>query len=163
MTDAPDSPDLTAQLGKHRAEAQAEREADDFPFAGLADGQLRHLAVIAADLEPHLRAAAADNVPVLGLLDMAGDYTEDDPLVQAARSLWQTAQVAKLTEEAGEAMGAYLRFLGTSRRAGTENKYLAELADVVITAFVGAHIAGADLAAHIERKLRAIYARGWNE
>lgn len=159
----PDSADLSGALGEHLAEAAAEREETDFAFRGIADGALRALAVVAADLEPHIRAQAADNLPLLGAIDDADAYDGDNPVVLLARQLWETVEVGGLVEEAGEAHDAYARMLGTKRRAGTEDEYLLELADVVISAFICAHLRQADLARYIERKLQDIYARGWSE
>jgi NTP pyrophosphatase (non-canonical NTP hydrolase) len=51
-------------------------------------------------------------------------------------------QALNLLEEAGELVGAYRRWTGRARRAGTEQDFRLELADVVITAFVTAAEAG---------------------
>ncbi len=47
-------------------------------------------------------------------------------------------QILNLAEEAGEFVGAYRRWTGRARRTGTEQEAQAELADVVITAYVTA-------------------------
>jgi NTP pyrophosphatase (non-canonical NTP hydrolase) len=48
-------------------------------------------------------------------------------------------QVLALAEEVGEFVGAYRRWSGQARRTGTFADVQAELADVVITAYVTAH------------------------
>src|SRR5688500_5156091 len=48
----------------------------------------------------------------------------------------QNRQVLNLAEEVGEFVGAYRRWAGKARRSGTAEEMYAELADVVITAFV---------------------------
>jgi len=55
-------------------------------------------------------------------------------------------QVLALAEEAGEMVGAYRRWTGRARRTGTADEFRAELADVVITAYVTAAEQGARLA-----------------
>lgn len=47
-------------------------------------------------------------------------------------------QMLGLAEEAGEFVGAYRRWVGLARRGGTAKQVWAELADVVITAYVTA-------------------------
>jgi NTP pyrophosphatase (non-canonical NTP hydrolase) len=56
-----------------------------------------------------------------------------------------TRQVLNLVEEAGELVGAYRRWAGLARRSGTAQEMHAELADVVITAYVTAAELGIDL------------------
>lgn len=68
-----------------------------------------------------------------------------------------------LAEEAGELVGAYRRWTGQARRTGTAQQMYAELADVVITAYVLAHELHLDLDAAIAAKLDVIFARGWHE
>jgi NTP pyrophosphatase (non-canonical NTP hydrolase) len=72
-------------------------------------------------------------------------------------------QVLNLAEEVGEFVGAYRRWTGQARRSGTAEDMWAELADVVITAFVTAHELEIDLHAVITAKLHTIHTRGWRE
>ena len=46
--------------------------------------------------------------------------------------------VMGVAEEAGEFVGAYLRWSGQSRRTGTREEMAEELADVVVTVFAAA-------------------------
>jgi NTP pyrophosphatase (non-canonical NTP hydrolase) len=72
-------------------------------------------------------------------------------------------QVLNLAEEVGEFVGAYRRWTGQARRSGTEEEVHAELADVVITAYVTAAEMGVDLDAAIRAKLDVVFTRGWRE
>lgn len=75
----------------------------------------------------------------------------------------QMRQVLNLAEEVGEFVGAYRRQAGLARRSGTAEEMYAELADVVITAFVTAEEFGVDLEALIGQKLAVVFSRGWRE
>lgn len=70
-------------------------------------------------------------------------------------------QIIALAEEAGEFVGAARRYMGMARRSGTHNEMAKELADVVITAFVTAHIFDIDLPSEISDKLDIMFSRGW--
>lgn len=72
-------------------------------------------------------------------------------------------QVLGLAEEVGEFVGAYRRWSGQARRAGTVEEVHTELADMIITAFVTAHELGVDIQAVIAAKLDTIHTRGWRE
>jgi NTP pyrophosphatase (non-canonical NTP hydrolase) len=72
-------------------------------------------------------------------------------------------QVLGLAEEVGEFVGAYRRWSGQARRPGTAEQMHAELADVVITAYVTAHELGLDLDAAITAKLAVVFSRGWRD
>jgi NTP pyrophosphatase (non-canonical NTP hydrolase) len=72
-------------------------------------------------------------------------------------------QVLALAEEAGEFVGAYRRWSGQARRTGTAADMRAELADVVITAYVTAHELNFDLDAAIADKLDVVFTRSWRE
>ncbi len=72
-------------------------------------------------------------------------------------------QVLNLAEEVGEFVGAYRRWSGQARRAGTAEQMCEELADVIITAFVTAHELGIDINAVIAAKLHTVHTRGWRE
>lgn len=74
-----------------------------------------------------------------------------------------TRQVLCLAEEAGEFVGAYRRWSGQARRSGSFEEMAAELADVVITAWVTAHVLGVDLDGAVREKLGRMYTRGWRE
>jgi NTP pyrophosphatase (non-canonical NTP hydrolase) len=54
-------------------------------------------------------------------------------------------QVLALAEEAGEFVAAYRRWAGMARRSGDRGEVEAELADVVIAAYVTAHVLGLDV------------------
>ncbi len=70
-------------------------------------------------------------------------------------------QVLTLAEETGEFADAYRRWAGLARRTGTFDDMAAELADVVITAYVAAAVLGIDLDAAWRAKTRVILTRGW--
>ena len=72
-------------------------------------------------------------------------------------------QVLCLAEEAGEFVGAYRRWAGLARRTGNFDDVTAELADVVISAYVAAAALGIDLDAAWRAKARVITSRGWRE
>jgi NTP pyrophosphatase (non-canonical NTP hydrolase) len=72
-------------------------------------------------------------------------------------------QTLALAEEVGEFVGAVRRYYRMARRAGTFDDVEAELADVVLTAFVTAHTMGIDLEKALAAKLAVIYTRGWRE
>ncbi|GAA2638091.1 hypothetical protein GCM10010399_84210 [Dactylosporangium fulvum] len=94
-----------------------------------------------------LPATAAD---IAGHLTAAG-FTEAPHL----------RQTLALAEEVGEFVGAARRHYGMARRGGDFADVEAELADVVITAFVTAHTMGIDLEQAIRAKLDVVYTRGW--
>ncbi len=68
-----------------------------------------------------------------------------------------------LAEEAGEFVGALRRYKGLARRSGTFQDMAAELADVVITAFVAAVTLDINLPAEINQKMEIIFTRPWRE
>ena len=72
-------------------------------------------------------------------------------------------QVLALAEEAGEFTAAYRRWAGMARRTGTWDEVEAELADVVITAYVTAAVLGIDLDAAARAKTAVIFTRGWRQ
>jgi NTP pyrophosphatase (non-canonical NTP hydrolase) len=72
-------------------------------------------------------------------------------------------QALALAEEAGEFVGAVRRHYGMARRTGSKADVEAELADVVITAFVTAHEMDINLESAINEKLAVIFNRGWRE
>ncbi|GAB3854765.1 MazG nucleotide pyrophosphohydrolase domain-containing protein [Dactylosporangium cerinum] len=75
----------------------------------------------------------------------------------------QLRQTLALAEEVGEFVGAVRRHAGMARRPGPFSDVEAELADVVLTAFVTAHTMGIDLRQAIEDKLAVVYTRGWRQ
>jgi hypothetical protein len=89
----------------------------------------------------------------------------------ATNTEWMDQQAMCVAEEAGEFIGAYRRWRGFARRAGSHEDVEAEMADVIvstlcmITLWLDAKDAGtgeADtLNALIARKLRVIFSRGW--
>lgn len=66
-----------------------------------------------------------------------------------------------VAEEAGEAIGAYNRYTGRSRRTGTKEELAEELADVVITAYMAAAVTDIDLDTAIADKCDKMEQRGW--
>ena len=72
-------------------------------------------------------------------------------------------QVLALAEEAGEFTAAYRRWAGLARRRGPWHDVEAELADVVITAYVTAAVLGIDLDAAARAKAEVVFTRGWRE
>ena len=72
-------------------------------------------------------------------------------------------QVLALAEEAGEFTAAYRRWAGLARRTGPWRDVEAELADVVITAYVTAAVLGIDLDAATRAKAEVVFTRGWRE
>ena len=74
-----------------------------------------------------------------------------------------TLQIIAMAEETGEFVGAARRFMGMARRSGTYGEMAAELADVVITAFITAEVFGIDLEQVIPYKAKIILTRGWRE
>lgn len=72
-------------------------------------------------------------------------------------------QVLALAEECGEFVGAFRRWSGQARRQGSFEDVRAELADVVITAFVAAEVLGVDLEKAIEAKADVVFSRGWRD
>lgn len=72
-------------------------------------------------------------------------------------------QILALAEEVGEFVGASRRYYGMARRNGPRSDVEAELADVVITAFVTAHTMDIDLEKAIAAKLQVVFTRGWRQ
>ena len=72
-------------------------------------------------------------------------------------------QVLAVAGEAGEFTAACRRWAGLARRPGTWDNVTAELADVVITAYVTAAVPGIDLDAAWRAKTEAVFTRGWRE
>ena len=72
-------------------------------------------------------------------------------------------QVLALAEEAGEFVGAYRRWAGMARRTGPWSDVTAELADVVITAYLTAHVLGIDLDTACQHKAHIVHTRGWKD
>ena len=71
------------------------------------------------------------------------------------------AQVLCVAEEAGEFTAAYRRYTGWARRDGDLGEVAAELADVVITAYVAAERLGIQLDQAILAKQTVIMSRGF--
>jgi NTP pyrophosphatase (non-canonical NTP hydrolase) len=72
-------------------------------------------------------------------------------------------QVLALAEETGEFIGAYRRWSGQARRTGSFDDVRAELADVVISAWVVAADLDIDMDAAIAEELAVVFERGWRE
>lgn len=89
-------------------------------------------------------------------LRKAGIY-DNDPQAEGNR------QLLALAAETGEVVGAYTRYTGQARRSGSKEDFEDELADLIITAFATAYVAGSDPDVFIDRKLRKIFERGWKQ
>jgi NTP pyrophosphatase (non-canonical NTP hydrolase) len=100
--------------------------------------KLADLPAVAADIAERLEAAGFTETPHL-------------------------RQTLALAEEAGELVGAVRRHYGMARRTGPFEDIEAELADVIITAFVAAHTMGIDIERALATKLGVVYTRGWKE
>lgn len=72
-------------------------------------------------------------------------------------------QVLCVAEEVGEFVGAYRRWSGQARRAGTFEEMQDEWADIIISAFVAARALGIDPKMAIANKQKKILSRGWVE
>ena len=75
----------------------------------------------------------------------------------------QIRQTLCLAEEAGEFVQAARRYLGLARTPGDLPPVAAELADVVLTAFVTAEAFGIDLPAAIDAKAAIVRTRGYRQ
>jgi NTP pyrophosphatase (non-canonical NTP hydrolase) len=105
----------------------------------------------------------------------AGHPAASEPLPQTAARLADrlrehfdpatlpVQQVLAVAEEAGEFTAAYRRWAGLARRSGPWHDVEAELADVVITAYVTAAVLGIDLDAAARAKAEVVFTRGWRE
>jgi NTP pyrophosphatase (non-canonical NTP hydrolase) len=69
--------------------------------------------------------------------------------------------VTGVAEETGEFVGAFNKFSGTSRQVSSHRKMAAELADVVIAAYMAAEVLGIDLNSEVTCKAEIMSARGW--
>ncbi|WP_242884096.1 MazG nucleotide pyrophosphohydrolase domain-containing protein [Actinomadura litoris] len=108
---------------------------------------------------PHPDAQPADEVTSPTLADLAAVVAENIRQHFPADEE-RHRQVLVLAEEAGEFVGAYRRWAGMARRAGDFADVQDELADVVITACVTAHVLNIDLDAAWPTKARHILTRG---
>ena len=124
----------------------------------LADRQMtaRRITQHAADRTDPARLARA---PLPALAATLADRLREhfDPATLPVQ------QVLALAEEAGEFTAAYRRWAGLARRSGPWHDVEAELADVVITAYVTAAVLGIDLDAAARAKTEVIFTRGWRE
>jgi NTP pyrophosphatase (non-canonical NTP hydrolase) len=131
-------------------------------------------------IHPHVTILAERNMTARRIAEQAADRAAAARLARAP--LPQTAarladrlrehfnpdtlpvqQVLALAEEAGEFTAAYRRWAGLARRSGPWHDVEAELADVVITAYVTAHVLGIDLDAATRAKTEVVFTRGWRE
>jgi NTP pyrophosphatase (non-canonical NTP hydrolase) len=112
-----------------------------------------------------LRSTVGPAGPLLGLAGLPAVAADIAVRLEDAGFTEQPhlRQALALAEEAGEFVGAVRRHYGLARRSGSFADIEAELADVVITAFVTAHTMGVDLEAAIRAKLDVVYSRGWRE
>jgi NTP pyrophosphatase (non-canonical NTP hydrolase) len=102
------------------------------------------------------KTTTIDLVEVAGII--SGNIDEYFPARESG-----IRQVLCLAEEAWEFVAAYRRATGMARRHGSMTEVETELADVVITAYVTAHVLGIDLTDAITNKLTVIFTRGWKQ
>ncbi|MGH7883419.1 MAG: MazG nucleotide pyrophosphohydrolase domain-containing protein [Candidatus Dormibacteraceae bacterium] len=69
-------------------------------------------------------------------------------------------QVLVVMEECGEFAAAFRRANGMARQTGSWKEVREELADVIISAFVAAHVLNIDLECEVQDKIRTIMSRG---
>lgn len=105
----------------------------------------------------------AGTAPAVNLREIARQLLQDlranrSPRITDANQL--DAQALCVAEEAGELVGAYRRYVGNARRAGTLRELQDEVADVLVVTAVFAERAGIDINADVARKLAVIYSRG---
>lgn len=93
--------------------------------------------------------------------DMATELLNNVKAHGRAKNGDEESQILALAEECGEFVGAYRRWSGRARRDGTKEEMTAELADVVITAYVVACALDVDLDDAIAEKLTVVFSRGW--
>lgn len=74
---------------------------------------------------------------------------------------WRDAQAMKVVEEAGEFIGAYGRWRGFARRAGTLADVTEELSDVVIASLLMFSLLDNDAQMHVKAKLFKVITRGY--
>lgn len=103
------------------------------------------------------------NVSVGTLPDVAREIARQLHASGFSLATARQRQVLALAEECGEFVGAYRRWVGEARRCGTFDDVQAELADVVITAFVTAEELDIDLDGAISSKVEKLFARGWRD
>ncbi|MGH7744247.1 MAG: MazG nucleotide pyrophosphohydrolase domain-containing protein [Candidatus Dormibacteria bacterium] len=72
----------------------------------------------------------------------------------------RTRQVLVVVEECGEFAAAFRRANGMARRTGSWEEVRKELADVIISAFVAAHVLNINLEWEVQDKIRTIMSRG---
>lgn len=95
------------------------------------------------------------SVPV----EVAHDFIEACDRHRPAPPIW--AQVVNVVGEAGEFAEAFRRYSGHARRPGTLDEAAAELADVIISAYVLAERLGIDLDGAVSAKGDVIMSRGF--
>ncbi|MGH7743545.1 MAG: hypothetical protein ACREQ5_01810 [Candidatus Dormibacteria bacterium] len=111
---------------------------------GATVAELEQAAVIELDAlldESRGNGAVTTTIDLAGMAGIIADNIDDHfPAAEAA-----DRQVLCLAEEVGEFVGAFRRANGMARRSGTFGEMRAELADVVITTYVSAHVLGISL------------------
>lgn len=95
--------------------------------------------------------------------ERARRFIEESEAVLGPREPWYYA--LKLSEESGEAVKAYNRFSGLSRKSGTLEELLGELGDTVFMAFILAEKigAGARFGDAIDSGYANVMSRGFKE
>jgi NTP pyrophosphatase (non-canonical NTP hydrolase) len=113
------------------------------------------------DLDTSERNVDVGNLLTIGA-DLAAVLRIHGP--QIPPELFRANQILALAEERGEAVKAYRRWAGLSRRTGTKQAFGEELADLIITAFITAAVFDEiDIVYTLKEKLDIIYTRGWRE
>jgi len=107
--------------------------------------------------------ARADGGERVNLQQIAQDLNRvlDEQVPEQGHGLDQKAMC--IAEEAGELVGAYRRWSGQARRAGTKQELAAEVADLIICTSSFAERAGIDISEAVSAKLEKIYSRGWKQ
>lgn len=94
--------------------------------------------------------------------DLAAVLRATGPQISA--EAFEANQILALAEEGGEAVKAYRRWAGLSRRTGTKQAFAEELADLILTAFITAAVFDEiDIVYTLKEKLKIIYTRGWRD
>ena len=90
-------------------------------------------------------------------------WAADAAMALAEEGFEPIDSVVHVGSEAGEFLGAWMRWAGRARRTDTEQAARFELADVVIAAYVVAEQNGWDLEQDVAEKWHIIRERGYRE
>ena len=147
----------TARVLRNLAEAWRAHTADPLKakvYEACAEEMLDHFGLASGGTEPAHQPPPLAEFAAEAACNLGANFPEND---------LSTQQVLCLAEEVGEFVAAYRRWAGMARRTGEWADVQAELADVVITAYVTADVLGIDLDAAWWAKAEQILTRGWKE